>query len=688
MKKVPPTLSTSKTVSNQNAAMKMAPSNQSSMGMSPATGGNLLALLRDISDRLRRSEKEREILWTQLETTRKVLADLEDKTSRSEKVFISLETRQKEIEKNVSGGEKGTQIMQRIGSAETAAGSVALRMEDVLNEQQKMRARLETQEQENARLHKRLDALVDAMRETQENLRAKALVLLTDQSLAMRGPFPQAAITAKDDIVYARNEAKIRAAATPRRRSFENQNIWPIIGVSAAIIVLFTAGIFAPRIAETIKLPDFTASVTPASTEINTGFDTQKPIDQMLQSEIDNLAPALNAIEPGAASAQTKPATDITAATGNTNIASKQDFNFVDPSLAQAYAPAYNTEVETARLLFSGKAPVISDILKTDPKLPQALKANEKAAFAGKAEAQHDLATIYTAGLQDVAVDYKRAATLYEAAAYKDISNARYNLGVLYQQGLGVDKSIAKALDYYRSAALLGHPEARYNLGISHMEGTSNTYNPRIAAAYFELAAPKVTEAAYNLGLIYENGLLGKAEPERAAMWYTLAARQGSPEANQALDQLARSMGISRDELEKLARSLADSYPQISSVMDNNKAKAEAQVVPSNSANANDAIAPSQQEKIERILSETNPISVPSAIPAQRDNLVAQIQEQLKSQGFFKGSIDGIDGERTATAIRAYQKSNGLEITGNTSEDLLIHMLARDLELSTAPSAQ
>jgi len=47
---------------------------------SPAQQIQIVRLLRDLGDRLRQSEKEREILWRELDSCRKLLTDIEDKT--------------------------------------------------------------------------------------------------------------------------------------------------------------------------------------------------------------------------------------------------------------------------------------------------------------------------------------------------------------------------------------------------------------------------------------------------------------------------------------------------------------------------------------------------------------------------------------------------------------------------------
>jgi TPR repeat protein len=272
-------------------------------------------------------------------------------------------------------------------------------------------------------------------------------------------------------------------------------------------------------------------------------------------------------------------------------------------------------------------------MISPDSALPPAVAQIESEAFAGSPEAQHDLAAIYTAGHAGVAQDYERAAFWFTRAAEGGIPNARYNLGVLYHQGLGVKSDLSKAIYWYQEAARVGHAEAQYNLGIAHIEGIGVSYDPEEAARNFESAARLgVVEAAYNLGLIYENGLLGQSKPDEAMMWYKHAADKGSPEARAALDQLARSIGVAPQDVGKIA----------------------GQVSTMNAAHA----------------------SIPNANPDDNQVLVAQIQEYLMRSGLYPGPADGINGPLTRDAVRSYQALNDIRVDGVITQELLSHMLA------------
>ncbi len=76
--------------------------------------------------------------------------------------------------------------------------------------------------------------------------------------------------------------------------------------------------------------------------------------------------------------------------------------------------------------------------------------------------------------------------------------------------------------------------------------------------------------------------------------------------------------------------------------------------------------APTKEEKVEK-----------KAVTRESEE-VKKIQEALKSKGEDPGAIDGVMGKKTHAAIEAFQKSNGLKVTGRldkeTAEKLGVEM--------------
>lgn len=56
---------------------------------------------------------------------------------------------------------------------------------------------------------------------------------------------------------------------------------------------------------------------------------------------------------------------------------------------------------------------------------------------------------------------------------------------------------------------------------------------------------------------------------------------------------------------------------------------------------------------------------------AHSDELIKNVQAELKSQGFFYSEVTGVNGPETVAAIKRYQIRNGLEVTGALSRETL-----------------
>ncbi|MFL6590964.1 MAG: peptidoglycan-binding domain-containing protein [Chthoniobacterales bacterium] len=53
------------------------------------------------------------------------------------------------------------------------------------------------------------------------------------------------------------------------------------------------------------------------------------------------------------------------------------------------------------------------------------------------------------------------------------------------------------------------------------------------------------------------------------------------------------------------------------------------------------------------------------------DATVAAVQRRLKRAGYYHGSVDGVIGEGTRSAIRAFERNNGLLVDGRIDRQLL-----------------
>lgn len=99
--------------------------------------------------------------------------------------------------------------------------------------------------------------------------------------------------------------------------------------------------------------------------------------------------------------------------------------------------------------------------------------------------------------------DFETAVSHLKLATSHHHAGATFNLGICFEQGLGIKQDMHHAMECYQAAADLGHPQAIYNLGIFYAQGLGGLKKSRKAAKKcFETAARLgVIEAKLALGL-------------------------------------------------------------------------------------------------------------------------------------------------------------------------------------------
>lgn len=85
--------------------------------------------------------------------------------------------------------------------------------------------------------------------------------------------------------------------------------------------------------------------------------------------------------------------------------------------------------------------------------------------------------------------DYQAAFREWLPLAELGDVEAQYNLGVLYDEGAGVEQDLAVAADWYRKAAEQGFIDAQTNLGIMYYFGHGVARDYHEATKWFRLAA-------------------------------------------------------------------------------------------------------------------------------------------------------------------------------------------------------
>ncbi len=150
-----------------------------------------------------------------------------------------------------------------------------------------------------------------------------------------------------------------------------------------------------------------------------------------------------------------------------------------------------------------------------------------EAAKKGDAKAQNEIGLCYDQGV-GVAKDAQQAFLWYSKSAAQNYPTAQYNVGVCYYYGRGVALSYEDAVSWYRKAANQGFAQAQYNLGICYMNGQGVTQN-YTQALYWYLQAGKqdLPIANYNAGMVYYNGWGVDKDVSKAFALFQKAADKG-----------------------------------------------------------------------------------------------------------------------------------------------------------------
>jgi TPR repeat protein len=102
--------------------------------------------------------------------------------------------------------------------------------------------------------------------------------------------------------------------------------------------------------------------------------------------------------------------------------------------------------------------------------MPLAFEEFRESAEQGHNDSQFNLGLMYERGI-GVEKDEQKAIAWYRKTAEQGNSNAQFNLAVLYENGRGSAVDFAQANHWYRAAAAQGDAFAIGNLGMLYMRG-------------------------------------------------------------------------------------------------------------------------------------------------------------------------------------------------------------------------
>lgn len=164
--------------------------------------------------------------------------------------------------------------------------------------------------------------------------------------------------------------------------------------------------------------------------------------------------------------------------------------------------------------------------------------------------AQYNVGVMYEKGL-GIMEDLFQALSWYKVAAKQNHKDAQYNIGHLYEHGNGIKQDYVTAIKWYRSACNNDDQQAMMKLNqlktkiesrINRDEDGFAAYQigdyRRAAETWFLEAENKNIKAQYNIGLLYLSGEGVVRDEWEGLQWITAAADNGLMEAQVTLAEL------------------------------------------------------------------------------------------------------------------------------------------------------
>jgi localization factor PodJL len=272
--------------------------------------------------------------------------------------------------------------------------------------------------------------------------------------------------------------------------------------------------------------------------------------------------------------------------------------------------------------------------------------ALRQAAEQGDAKALFEVGSRYAEG-RGVKENMAEAAKWYERSAELGLAPAQYRIGNFYEKGMGVERDAAKAKTWYQMAAEQGNASAMHNLAVLFAMGAGGTTDNDSAGRWFlEAAELGVRDSQFNLGILAAKGIGMEQNLEESYKWFALVAKAGDKDAAVKRDEIANAL---RPEQLTKARAATELW------------------------------------KARPVKPEANTVDVPDAwregstttASVDMRQAVRNIQLILNKNGYDAGSADGVMGDKTKSAIAAFQKANGMEPTGEVDEILVKALLEK-----------
>jgi localization factor PodJL len=236
----------------------------------------------------------------------------------------------------------------------------------------------------------------------------------------------------------------------------------------------------------------------------------------------------------------------------------------------------------------------------------------------------------------------------FNAAAGQGFAPAQYRVGNMYEKGLGVERSATEAKLWYQMAAEAGNASAMHNLAVLFASGADGTVDSASALRWFQKAADLgVGDSQFNLGVMKGKGQGVPQDLEESYKWLAILAKSGDVEAGAKRDEVAKTMRPEQVEAAKAKIELWKPQPVV--------------------AEANDLSIPDGWK-----------ISNATTASVDVKKAVKNVQLILGKLGYKVGTPDGVMGENTRKAIRAFQTKEKIAVSGEIDGPTVKALLAKN----------
>lgn len=139
--------------------------------------------------------------------------------------------------------------------------------------------------------------------------------------------------------------------------------------------------------------------------------------------------------------------------------------------------------------------------------------------------------------------DFATALRVWAPLAQQGDAEAQFNIGILYEYGLGVVQDYAEAAECYRMAAVQGNLSAQFSLAVMYSKGRGVAQDHAEAARLYREAAERgYAPAQNNLGIKLSSGEGIAPDRVEAYKWFAIATARGNKASARGRDIVARRM--------------------------------------------------------------------------------------------------------------------------------------------------